>query len=201
MQIHERAVPRRRCPINRSAVIGSLDSLAGMHSVIRSPTKGIIFVLPRRVAHNAGEDKMTIKIIPNENCRPAGKLADAELHFDSADGVLESLKLIGFAIWERRGGGRNVTFPARQYSLNGERRSFALLRPLGEPRAHYVVKGQCDLSALVLLFLRRKSQSAVLDRMRERSVHSRTPVLLTFSVRLPSTTATGRWRERGRTRK
>ncbi len=33
--------------------------------------------------------------------------------------------------WERRGGaGRNVTFPARQYSVNGERRSFALLRPV-----------------------------------------------------------------------
>ena len=32
-------------------------------------------------------------------------------------------------IWERRAGGRNVTFPARQYSVNGERRSFALLRP------------------------------------------------------------------------
>ena len=31
-----------------------------------------------------------------------------------------------------------------------------------------------------------------------RSVHSRTPVLLRFSVRLPSVTATGRWRERGR---
>jgi len=41
------------------------------------------------------------------------------------------LKLIGFSIWERRsGGGRNVTFPARQYSVNGERRSFALLRPV-----------------------------------------------------------------------
>jgi len=40
------------------------------------------------------------------------------------------LKLIGFAVWERRGSGRNVTFPARQYSVNGERRSFALLRPV-----------------------------------------------------------------------
>jgi hypothetical protein len=40
------------------------------------------------------------------------------------------MKLIGFAVWERRtGNGRNVTFPARQYSVNGERRSFALLRP------------------------------------------------------------------------
>ena len=38
--------------------------------------------------------------------------------------------MIGFSVWERRtGSGRNVTFPARQYSVNGERRSFALLRP------------------------------------------------------------------------
>jgi hypothetical protein len=39
-------------------------------------------------------------------------------------------------IWERRGGtGRNVTFPARQYSVNGERRSFALLRPIADAGA------------------------------------------------------------------
>jgi hypothetical protein len=73
---------------------------------------------------------MTIKIIPNEKGNPPGKLADVELHFDAADGVLEGLKLIGFAVWERRrGSGRNIAFPARQYSVNGERRSFALLRP------------------------------------------------------------------------
>ncbi|MCC7241846.1 MAG: hypothetical protein IT180_07965 [Acidobacteria bacterium] len=71
---------------------------------------------------------MVVKIMPNDKGSPAGKLADAELHFDA--GELEGLKLIGFGIWERRTGtGRNVTFPARQYSVNGERRSFALLRP------------------------------------------------------------------------
>ena len=70
---------------------------------------------------------MTIKIVPNDGT-PPGKLADAELHF--TDGPLAGLKLIGFAVWERRGGaGRNVTFPARAYAVNGERRSFALLRP------------------------------------------------------------------------
>lgn len=74
---------------------------------------------------------MTIKILPNEKGNPPGKLADAELHF--TDGPLEGLKLIGFSVWERKtGSGRNVTFPARQYSVNGERRSFALLRPLGD---------------------------------------------------------------------
>jgi hypothetical protein len=74
---------------------------------------------------------MTIKIQLNDKGNPPGKLADAELHFTS--GPLEGLRLIGFAIWERRtGNGRNVTFPARAYSVNGERRSFALLRPIGD---------------------------------------------------------------------
>ena len=78
---------------------------------------------------------MTIKILPNEKGNPPGKLADAELHF--TDGPLEGLKLIGFAVWERKtGSGRNVTFPARQYSVNGERRSFSLLRPLADITAH-----------------------------------------------------------------
>ena len=77
---------------------------------------------------------MTVKIIANDHGNPPGKLADAELHF--ADGPLDGLKLIGFGIWERRsGGGRNVTFPARQYAVNGERRSFALLRPIADARA------------------------------------------------------------------
>src|SRR5689334_6707971 len=70
---------------------------------------------------------MTIKFVPNDKGSPPGKLADAELHFSG--GPLDGLKLIGFSVWERKGGGRNVTFPARQYSVNGERRSFALLRP------------------------------------------------------------------------
>jgi hypothetical protein len=75
-----------------------------------------------------------IKIVKNEKGNPPGKLADAELHFTA--GPLEGLKLIGFAVWERKtGNGRNVTFPARQYSVNGERRSFALLRPLGDTTA------------------------------------------------------------------
>jgi len=77
---------------------------------------------------------MMVKIVPNEKANPPGKLADAELHF--TDGVLDGLKLIGFAVWERRtGNGRNVTFPARQYAVNGERRSYALLRPIADVAA------------------------------------------------------------------
>jgi len=72
---------------------------------------------------------VVVKITQNDKNAPVGKLADAELHF--TEGVLDGLKLIGFTVWERRtGGGRNVTFPARQYAVAGERRTFALLRPI-----------------------------------------------------------------------
>jgi hypothetical protein len=102
---------------------------------------------------------VTIKIIPNENGNPTGKLADAELHFDDADGVLSGLKLVGFALWERRtGGGRNVTFPARQYSINGERRSFALLRPLSD------TTGQDRIRDLVLDAYAEHEQSEAVSR-------------------------------------
>ena len=77
---------------------------------------------------------MIVKITPNDKNNPPGKLADAELHF--TESVLDGLKLVGFGVWERRSGsGRNVTFPARQYSVNGERRSFALLRPIADVTA------------------------------------------------------------------
>ena len=83
---------------------------------------------------------MIVRITPNDKGNPPGKLADAELHF--TDGPLEGLKLIGFAVWERRGtsGGRNVTFPARQYSVNGERRSYALLRPIVDSTAQSKIR-------------------------------------------------------------
>ena len=74
---------------------------------------------------------MVVKIVPNDKGNPPSKLADAELHF--TEGVLEGLKLVGFAVWERRSGsGRNVTFPSRQYTVSGDRRSFALLRPVAD---------------------------------------------------------------------
>jgi hypothetical protein len=76
----------------------------------------------RRARRNA----MTIQFRPNDSGNPPGKLADAELHF--SEEPLDGLKLVGFAVWERRDGRRYVTLPTRKYSVNGERRSFALLR-------------------------------------------------------------------------
>src|ERR1700739_1626406 len=82
---------------------------------------------------------LTVKITPNDKGNPPGKLAEAELHFTS--GALDGLKLIGFAIWERRGGGGgNVNFPEPQSDVHGERRSFALLRPIADATAQQRVR-------------------------------------------------------------
>jgi hypothetical protein len=82
---------------------------------------------------------LTIKITPNDKGNPPGKLAEAELHF--SEGPFDGLRLVGFSIWERRGGSsRNVTFPSRQYSVNGERRSFALLRPINDSTAQNKIR-------------------------------------------------------------
>ena len=84
---------------------------------------------------------VSVRIIPNDKGNPPGKLADAEVIFEADAGPLTGLKLIGFSVWERHNGGRNVTFPARQYLANGERRSFALLRPgNGDNRAQEAIR-------------------------------------------------------------
>jgi hypothetical protein len=75
---------------------------------------------------------VTIKILPNERGIPQAKLADAEVLFE--EGVLNGLKLVGFAVWEGREG-RHVTFPARPFVANGERRSYTLLRPVSDAAA------------------------------------------------------------------
>ncbi len=82
---------------------------------------------------------VVVKITPNDRGTPPSKLADAELHF--TDGELDGLKLIGFSVWERRGGkGRSVSFPGRQYRIGDERRTFALLRPIADVSAQERVR-------------------------------------------------------------
>lgn len=104
-----------------------------MSSADRRAAEAITRVLSVRQQHSDKETLMTVKFAANDKGTPPGKLADAELHFSG--GPLDGLKLVGFAVWERRNGGRNVTFPARQYSVNGERRSYAILRPIEETAA------------------------------------------------------------------
>jgi hypothetical protein len=82
--------------------------------------------------------EISIRILTSAE-RVSGKLADAEIAFHT--GPLAGLKLVGFAVWERRnGGGFNVTFPARQYIVNGERRSYALLRPASDVTANDAIR-------------------------------------------------------------
>ena len=84
---------------------------------------------------------ITIQILKTNGHSAPGKLADAEIHFTG--GELDGLKRVGFAVWRRRDGrGENVSFPARQFTVQGDRRSFSLLRWITDPRAQDKV---CDL--------------------------------------------------------
>jgi hypothetical protein len=97
---------------------------------------------------------ITIKILETNRHSAPGKLADAEIHFTG--GELDGLKLVGFAIWQQRTGrGQNVSFPSRQFTAQGERRSFSLLRWIAKRNA------QERLESLVI--------QAYEDRMRELS--------------------------------
>ena len=97
---------------------------------------------------------ITIKILAADPHAAAGKLADAEIHFDG--GELDGLKLVGFAVWQKRDGkGQNVSFPSRQFTVHGERRNFSLLRWIAKRNA------QERLEALII--------QAYEDRMRELS--------------------------------
>ena len=68
-----------------------------------------------------------VQIIPSEQSHPSGALADAEVIVEVDTGP-RGLTLVGFAVWERLDGGKNVTCPVRQYSVNGARRHVLLLR-------------------------------------------------------------------------
>jgi hypothetical protein len=136
-----------------------LDVFAGMTARRRKPDgdegKGNDDAGDRADQETREEHAMTIKITPNDKGNPPGKLADAELHF--ADGPLAGLKLIGFSVWERRAGnGRNVTFPARTYAVNGERRSFSLLRPILD------TVGQNKLREMIIEAYQEYEQSAAI---------------------------------------
>ncbi len=75
-----------------------------------------------------------VKILKSEHHSAPGKLADAEIHFSG--GELDGLKLVGFAVWQKRdGNGQNVSFPSRPITVHGERRSFSLLRAVSDPVA------------------------------------------------------------------
>lgn len=72
---------------------------------------------------------MVVKILPNLKRTPPNKLADVEVLF--TEGEFSGLRLTGFAVWAPRNGvgGRNVTFPSRNYTVGKQKRSCALLRP------------------------------------------------------------------------
>lgn len=59
---------------------------------------------------------------------PKNLLAEAEIFFDSEDGILRGTKLTGFTLWRTDKGEPQLTMPARSWGDGGERKFFDLLR-------------------------------------------------------------------------
>jgi hypothetical protein len=72
--------------------------------VLRTCSNQPTAVLETTMSKSKGEVVVSVSIIPNQQGSPAGKLADAEVMFEAASGPLSGMKLIGFAVWERRDG-------------------------------------------------------------------------------------------------
>jgi hypothetical protein len=103
----------------------------------------------------------------------------AELDF--GDGPLAGLKLIDFSIWERGSdAGRNGTLPARQYAVNGERRSFAVLRPIAD-----VTPQDACAEAILEVYAEAETAIANSDRPARRTERSFPCALLKVSQRRP----------------
>jgi hypothetical protein len=107
-----------------SLFAGSISTRANVASAVRISARHSWRAL---MSKHEGE-LVSVRIIPNERGKPLGTLANAEVVFAPHAGPLSGLTLIGRAVWERREGGRSVTCPVRQYSVNGVRRNFLLLR-------------------------------------------------------------------------
>ena len=128
---------------------------------------------------------MQIRFIENTDGNPPGKLADAEIIFERELGPLSGLRLVGFAVWQRHANADtpfSVTFPSRQYSVNGERRSFALLRPhdpSGDPerlRSYIIAGWEARAEALADGLTEREATAAVNDPRPENVTDDGTPI-------------------------
>jgi len=85
-------------------------------------------------------DGVFVKITPTPVKAGNTKVAEAEIHF--VDGPLTGMRLMGFTIHERhvtdmvpvspevRKNRYTVLFPSRAYTVRGDKREYALLRPL-----------------------------------------------------------------------
>jgi hypothetical protein len=70
---------------------------------------------------------MRVEFVDKQN-GPERLVCDAEIVFESADGVLSGMKLVGFALWRSAEGEVYVTFPSRAFGSMTERKFFDYLR-------------------------------------------------------------------------
>lgn len=70
---------------------------------------------------------MKLEFMKREN-GPERMVAEAEIHFESTDGIMAGTKLVGFSVWASPEGEFYVTIPARAFGAGQDRRYFDYLR-------------------------------------------------------------------------
>ena len=70
---------------------------------------------------------MRIEFIDREN-GPKNLVCEAEILFESEDGLLAGLRLVGFTLWRNEAGDTSVTMPSRAWGDPGGRKFYDLLR-------------------------------------------------------------------------
>jgi len=70
---------------------------------------------------------MRVEFVDRNN-GPKDLISEAEIHFESEDGLLAGLKLVGFSLWRNEGGEVGVSVPSRSWGDPGGRKHFDLVR-------------------------------------------------------------------------
>ena len=86
---------------------------------------------------------MRIEFMDREN-GPQNLIGEAEILFESEDGLLAGLKLVGFSLWRSEKGEPSVTVPSRAWGGPGERKFFDYIRA-GEGGAEAVKRFKASI--------------------------------------------------------
>lgn len=68
-----------------------------------------------------------VNIVLRDN-GPERLVCEAEIEFESGDGPLDGMKLVGFSLWRSPEGEVYVTFPSRAFGGGSDRKYFDYLR-------------------------------------------------------------------------
>lgn len=91
--------------------------------------------MPKAKVESPTQTASPVSITPPRPGSPESKLGDLELTVTEENvHLLIGSKIVGFSLWDNEADGIGVQLPSRPFKVNGQRRSFSLLRSAsGDP--------------------------------------------------------------------